>query len=453
METLKEKSAISSRILKTELINWRELKFIQNDNFKELSEEAKHKLKASIVSNNFMQPFYVWEDESGQKWCLDGKHRTILLEALIADGIKVPFQLPATFIYCESKKDAAKLVLLFSSQYAKVTQEGMFDFLTLNELDFADLKGEIDLPEFSDLKFEQKFAPLDEESIEEDGEEVSDEELIVKPGDLFQLGKHLLYCGSFEDIDVISKMFNNSKARIVFTDPPYNLKTDAFSNNGSVKHEDFAMGSGEMSDKEFVDFLIKVMNTSCEFSIDGSIHYICMDWRHAWHMSEASLKVYGSVEPKNLVVWNKNNAGMGSFYRSKHEFIYVYKNGAGEHLSNVNLGDRYRSNVWEYPISTSFNNEDKSELKNHPTPKPVKMVADAILDTTNENEIVVDWFVGSGTTIIASEITNRICYATEIAPKYVQSTIIRYIKQCQKLNKQPAVLHLNGSLTLDDFTN
>lgn len=152
METLKEKSAISSRILKTELINWRELNFIQNDNFKELSEEAKHKLKASIVSNNFMQPFYVWEDENSKKWCLDGKHRTLLLEALINDGIKVPLELPATFIECKSKKDAAKLVLLFSSQYAKVTEIGFSDFIKLNELNLEEFISEIDLPSL-DMSF------------------------------------------------------------------------------------------------------------------------------------------------------------------------------------------------------------------------------------------------------------------------------------------------------------
>ena len=350
MELLKEKSAINSRIIKTELINWRELQFIQNENFKELSNEAKHKLKASIVSNNFMQPFYIWEDQNGVRWCLDGKHRTLLLEDLINDKLNVPFELPATFIQCETKKDAAKLVLLFSSQYAKVTQEGMFDFLTLNELDFSELKSEIDLPEFSELKFEQKFADLNEEEIEEDPFEVADENIIVKPGDIFQLGEHMLYCGSFENTIAIENMFQNRKARIVFTDPPYNLKADAFSNNGSVKHEDFAMASGEMNDDEFVGFLEKVMKVSCDHSVDGAIHYICMDWRHSWHMSEASLKIYGSVEPKNLVVWNKNNAGMGSFYRSKHEFVYVYKHGSADHLSNINLGDRYRSNVWDYPI-------------------------------------------------------------------------------------------------------
>ena len=450
-KVLTEKNSITSRILKTELINWRELKFIQNENFKDLSEEAKHKLKASIVSNNFMQPFYVWEDEAGLKWCLDGKHRTLLLEQLIKESVNIPYQLPATFIQCENKKDAAKIVLLFSSQYAKITEQGLFDFLTINDLDFLELKDQIDVPEFSELKFEQKFIHIDIDTEEDEIPITTDENLIVKAGDVFKLNDHVLFCGSFENEARIIEILNGKLARIIFTDPPYNLKTNAFSNNGSVTHEDFAMAAGEMSDEEFAKFLADVMRTSNSFSVLGAIHFICMDWRHAWHMAEASKKIHGFIMPKNLIVWNKNNAGMGSFYRSKHEFVYVFKNGDEKHLSNVNLGDRFRSNVWDYPISTSFNNADKEELKNHPTPKPVQMVVDAILDMTIEGDLVIDWFMGSGTTLIAADLTNRKAFGTEIEPKYIQSNILRYIKHCEKLGKVVKFDHVNGKLTLDSF--
>lgn len=443
---------IKSRVLKTELINWRELRFIQGDSFKDLDENAKHKLKASIVANDFTQPFYIWEDPDQVRWCLDGKHRTLLLQELIAEGVSVPYELPATFIHCEDRKEAARLVLIYSSVYAKITQEGMFEFLQENNLEYADLKEQINLPEFSELKFEQKFDSIEDEKIEEETVEVADADLIVKSGDMFMVGKHMLYCGNFQDRDQVEGMLNGRLARVVFTDPPYNLKTDAFSNNGSVEHADFAMASGEMSDEEFSMFLAQVMKESILNSIDGAIHYICMDWRHAWHMSQASKEMYGSVEPKNLIVWNKNNAGMGSFYRSKHEFIYVFKAGEDPHVSNINLGDRYRTNVWEYPISTSFNNEDKEELKNHPTPKPVKMVADALLDASNEGELVIDWFVGSGTTLIAAEITNRASVCVDIEPKFIQSTIKRYINQCRKLSRDPHLVHMNGNLTLETFS-
>lgn len=449
MESLTEKNSVQSRVLKTELINWRELQFVQNENFKEFEPDAKHKLKSSIIGNNFTTPFYVWEDPSGIRWCLDGKHRTILLEELISEGVQVPYQLPATFIDCPDKKAAAKLVLLFSSQYARVTQEGMFDFLKLNDLDFSELKGEIDIPDFSELRFEQKFSFTEDLQSEDELIDMTEKTIIVKSGDVFRLGKHTLYCGSFMDMAIMNLI--PEKARIVFTDPPYNLAANEFSNKGVTEHTDFAMAGGEMSDDEFMLFLQGIMKRCCEYSLPGAIHYICMDWRHVWHMSEAARTVYGSVIPKQLVVWNKTLGANGSFYRAKHELVFIYKNGEEKHLSNIDLKDRTRYNVWDYPNATSFANPDRKELLNHPTPKPVQMVVDAILDTTNEGDVVIDWFMGSGTTLIAAEITNRVAFGTEIEPKYIQSEILRYIKHCEKNGKVPMVEHLNGPLTLEAF--
>lgn len=448
MET---KTDIASRVIKTENINWQELQFIQTDKFKELPEDAKHKLKASLISNNFTQPFYIWEEEeTGIKYCLDGKHRTLLLDELIKEKVNVPYLLPATFIRCENKKEAAKLVLVYSSIYAKITQEGLNEFIQFNELDLEELKMEIDLPEFSMPRFEQKFnfsVPEQEDEIPE----VPEENVIVKPGDLFQLGEHRLVCGSCLNPEIVRLLIGGEKARIIFTDPPYNLAAADFTNNGAQQHEDFAMGGGEMSEEEFMQFLKSVMTISCEHSINGSIHYICMDWRHIWHMSEAAKSAYGSVIPKQLVVWNKNNGANGSFYRAKHELVFIYKNGEEKHLSHIDLPDRTRYNVWDYPTSTAFNNPDRKELQNHPTPKPVQMVVDAILDTTDEKELVIDWFMGSGTTIIASEITGRKCFGSEIEPRYVQSTIKRYIRHCLKNDKPVSFIHLNGSIVAEDF--
>jgi DNA modification methylase len=451
-ETLEQKSNVKSRVLKTEMINWRDLKFIQNDNFKDLPDEAKHKLKASIVSNNFTQPFYVWEDFEGTLWCLDGKHRTILLEELIKEGMEVPYQLPGTFIHCDNKKEASKLVLIYSSMYAKITLEGLFDFMKFNELVFEELKDQVQLPEFSMPRFEQKFNPMGIEFEQEEEVEVPQaHEVIVKEGDIFQLGSHRLACGDFKCILLVEELMQSEKARIIFTDPPYNLKTDAFLNLGKVKHEDFAEGAGEMSDEEFKDFLQKVMEVSCLHSVNGSIHYMCMDWRHAWHMTEAGRNVYGSPIPKQLVVWNKNQGANGSFYRSKHEMVFIFKKGEARHLSHLDLKDRTRYNVWDYPSGSAFNNPDRKEMENHPTPKPVQLVADAILDTTNEGDLVIDWFMGSGTTIIAAEMTKRRCYGTELMPAFVQSDIKRYLNYCEKNGIDPKFKHLNGDLTAEDF--
>jgi DNA modification methylase len=159
--------SIASRVLKTDLINWRELKFIQNENFKELPKDAAHKLKASMVANNFVQPFFVWQDSEMNIWCLDGKHRTKLLEELLNEGFEVPYMLPACFIDCSDMKQAAELVLVFSSSYAKVTSEGLTDFLSLYDLDLKGLNQFIDLPDFDMIDFGSQFNGINPTEKEE----------------------------------------------------------------------------------------------------------------------------------------------------------------------------------------------------------------------------------------------------------------------------------------------
>lgn len=452
--SLLEKPGLISRVIKTELVNWREFKFIQQPNFKDIEPEAVHKLKASILQNNFAQPFYVWEDADGVLFCLDGKHRTLMLEELLKEGHEVPYLLPATFIHCDNKKEAAKLVTIYSSIYARVNQQGLFDFLTEYEIDFSDIKDHIDLPDFSTEKFEQKFdlhdiKTLDEMEADSEDHTVSDSELLVKPGDIFSLGNHIVMCHSFLD-DIVSKtIISEGKARILLTDPPYNLPASTIVSID--RHENFAMAHGEMTNEEFVDFLASIMQMARLTSVDGSIHYIFMDFRHAWHMTEAGRKVYGSPEPKQLCVWTKDIMANGSFYRAKHELCFIFKSGEAKHLSNINLHERIRSNVWTYPSANSLSNPDKDQLKNHPTPKPVSMLADAILDTTDEGEIVTDFFLGSGATLIACEQTKRRCIGSEIEPKYVQSIIRRYVAFCKKAGNTPEVVHLNGNLRLMDI--
>ncbi|TZF84528.1 DNA modification methylase [Pedobacter sp. BS3] len=477
---------ISSRIIKTELIDWRKLKFIQDDNFKELPQDAFQRLKNSILANDFTQPFYVWLDpETGYLYCLDGKHRTLALESLAGDGHIIPDMLPATYINCSGIKEAAKLVLIYSSIYAKTTQQGLFDFIEEFDLSFAELIDEIDLPEFSEDRYMQKFNVYNLDGCEEPEVEITDDEpILVKPGDIFQLGKHRLICDSFSNRDALDLLFGDVKARILFTDPPYNLPTDFFlkDNKKHNNHENFAMGAGEMSDEEFSEFLTSIMMMAIARTVPGAIHYIFMDFRHCWHMTDAARKAYGSPIPKQVCVWNKDMMANGSFYRAKHELCFVfnepsavplwnmdmldhggfYKNDQemififkhpdkAKHLSHLALKDRIRTNVWNYPSAISIANPDKDEIKNHPTPKPVQMVADAILDTTNPGEVVTDFFHGSGTTMIACEATGRICYAIEISPKFVQSTIKRYINYCVKRDIVPTFTHLNGNLTISDF--
>jgi hypothetical protein len=476
---------IDVRVLKTESINWRELKFIQEENFKELEANEKARLKASFLKNGFADPFKVWEDDKAVQWCLDGKHRCQMLEELCSSDVEVPLLLPANFMDCKNRKEAAALVLVYSSQYARITQQGLFDFVAKNDLDYFEMKEQISIPELSLERFEQKFDffNVNETAEDEDPEFGKETEIVVQPGDIFFLNEHRLACVDFRDTLPVSELIAGTKARIIFCDPPYNLPANFFTNKDEKRHKNFAMGAGEMSDEQFVQFLSLIMKRSRENSVEGAIHYICMDWRHVWHMTEAGRRTYGSVMPKQMCVWNKDVIANGSFYRAKQELvfifqngnakalwntdlldekgfyknndelIFVFKNGEGaKHLSHLELKNRIRSNVWNYPSATSTANPDRYELKNHPTPKPVAMVADAILDTTNENDIVIDWFLGSGTSLIAADKTNRICYATEIEATHVQHIIARYYRWCMKQGKEFNLQHINGNLSIENIT-
>ena len=186
------------------------------------------------------------------------------------------------------------------------------------------------------------------------------------------------------------------------------------------------MASGEMTEQEFTSFLRRALTNLADFSIDGSIHFVCMDWRHIRELADAADDVY--TELKNICVWSKSNAGMGSLYRSAHEFIFVYKNGRAKHINNVELGrfGRSRTNVWEYAGMSSFGKDRDATLAGHPTPKPLALVSDAILDCSKRGGIVLDAFAGSGTTLLAAEKTGRRGYGIELDPHYVDLIIKRF---------------------------
>jgi hypothetical protein len=183
-----------------------------------------------------------------------------------------------------------------------------------------------------------------------------------------------------------------------------------------------------MSKAEFTTFLTGACGLLAGHSIDGAMHFICMDWRHMGELLAAGEAAYSEL--KNVCVWAKHNAGMGSLYRSQHELVFVFKHGRGSHRNNVQLGQygRHRSNVWNYPSPNSFGRgtDEGNLLALHPTVKPVALVADAIMDCSGRSEIVLDAFLGSGTTIIAAERTGRRCYGLEIDPIYVDTIIRRW---------------------------
>lgn len=264
---------------------------------------------------------------------------------------------------------------------------------------------------------------------------------ITQPGDLWELGHHRLYCGDATQLESYKRLLGDRKAQMVFTDPPYNVPIDRHvCGNGQYKHREFAMASGEMSSEEFEAFLRTVCQAMARYSQSGSLHFICMDWRHMSELLAASQAVYH--EFKNLCVWNKDNGGMGSLYRSKHELVFVFKQGDAPHINNVELGKhgRYRTNVWDYPGVNSFNTDKSDSLALHPTVKPIALVADALLDCSNPKGLVLDPFGGSGTTLLAAEKTRRHAALMELDPHYCDVIIRRY----QTMTGKEAVLQRTG---------
>ena len=248
-----------------------------------------------------------------------------------------------------------------------------------------------------------------------------------RPGDLWALGAHRLICVDAMDPMVVATLMEGKKAQMVFTDPPYNVPVEGHvSGLGKTKHREFAFASGEMSEAEFTAFLAKAFACLCDHSADGSIHFICMDWRHMGEMLAAGTPIYGPL--KNLIVWAKDNGGMGSFYRSRHELIFVFKNGTAPHINTFELGQhgRYRTNVWQYRGANSFHAGRMEELTLHPTVKPVGMIADAIKDVSGRNDLVLDLFGGSGSTLIAAQKTARSARLVEIDPVYCDRIIARW---------------------------
>ncbi len=285
-------------------------------------------------------------------------------------------------------------------------------YLTELEIDFDVTVTGFDLPDIDLLIGELSPAasgddPADAIVAVEAGPAIS------RPGNIWQIGSHRLICGDSTQLETYQQLLGAARAQMVFTDPPYNVPIAGHVGGlGSIQHREF-VASGEMSQAEFTAFLQSVFGHLAAFSVNGAIHFQCMDWRHVPEILAAGTAAYADL--KNICVWAKYNAGMGSLYRSQHELVFVFKSGTGPHINNIELGKngRHRTNVWNYAGVNSFG-EDRGDLSLHPTVKPVAMVADAIRDCSHRRGIVLDAFVGSGTTLIAAETTGRRATASRL---------------------------------------
>jgi DNA modification methylase len=261
----------------------------------------------------------------------------------------------------------------------------------------------------------------------------------VYKGDLWIMGKHKLLCGDSRDRNSFTRLMGDEQARMVFSDPPFNVPNAGHTGGlGKIQHENFAMASGEMNSRQFGEFLEDAFVNCAAVSMDGAIHYQCMDWRHVEEMMFAGRSAY--YELKNICIWAKDNGGMGSFYRSQYEMVFVWKVGTAPHLNTIELGKngRYRTNVWNYRGATKTG--ANAELAMHPTVKPVPMIMDAIKDTSKQGEIILDPFGGSGSTLIAAHKAKRRARLIEFDPKYCEVAIRRW----EKLTRQKAILKETG---------
>jgi DNA modification methylase len=269
---------------------------------------------------------------------------------------------------------------------------------------------------------------------------------VSQQGDLWALGRHLLLCGDARERSDYDKLLAGQAADLVFTDPPYNVPIDGHvCGSGSVQHREFAMAAGEMSEAAFTGFLTETLTNAARRCRDGAIAFVCMDWRHMGELLFAGKAAF--TELKNLCVWNKTNGGMGAFYRSKHELVFVFKVGSAPHTNSFGLGEtgRYRTNVWDYAGISSLSSSRAEELAMHPTVKPVALIADAIRDCSRRGEVVLDMFGGSGSTLIAAEKTGRSARLIEFDPLYCDTIIRRW----EKLTGKRAKLATSGSLFED----
>lgn len=290
--------------------------------------------------------------------------------------------------------------------------------LELQGLEALELDFDLEITGFDGAELELLLNPSPSPDPEDQLPEAAGP-VITRSGDVWIMGPHRLHCGDARDPQAYASLMAGEPARMVFADPPYNVAIDGHAGGkGRIARRPFIMASGEMSGAEFTTFLTETLSGMAGASMDGSIAFICMDWRHLPELLAAGAVAYD--EMKNLIVWTKDNGGMGAFYRSQHELIGVFKKGRAPHVNTFGLGEtgRYRTNVWNYPGVNSFTPGRDDALAMHPTVKPVAMVADAIRDVSHRGEIVLDAFGGSGTTLIAAHRTRRRARLLELDPLY-----------------------------------
>ncbi|MCX7310375.1 MAG: site-specific DNA-methyltransferase [Alphaproteobacteria bacterium] len=383
------------------------------------SAKQVRQIAESMAAFGNIQPILI--DEAGNILAGHGRHRAAQLLGHadvpsvrvtgLSEARKRAFRLADNKIAANAGWDREILNVEFSEMTQLLAEEGLT----------------IEITGFAVAEIDQITIDLDgSNDPADDAPPPADSPAVSQPGDIWILGNHRLMNGNARSAADVKLLMHGEEATMAFFDPPYNVRIGSVVGRGDIQHAEFAEASGEMSPAAFEAFLSETLGNGAAASRDGAVHFICMDWRHVCELTEAAKPVY--PQQLNTVVWVKTNAGQGSFYRSQHEMILVFRVGGTTHRNNIELGKhgRNRSNVWTYAGVNTFRHGRLDDLAAHPTVKPVALVADAIKDCTARGDIVLDLFCGSGTTILAAERVGRRCFALEIEPNYVDVAIRRW---------------------------
>lgn len=389
-------------------------------NARQHSDKQVEQLTASIRSFGFNAPVLI-----------DAGNQILAGHGRVEAAKKLGLERVPTIAVEHLSTAQARAFMLADNRLAELST---WDFemlaVELEELSSADEPFEItdtgfELPKI-DVLIEERHKPKEEQDPADDPVAPERVEQVARLGDLWLLGRHMLFVGNALDRQSYQALLGRERAQMIFIDPPYNVPIQGHvSGLGKAQHREFVMGSGEMTSAAFEGFLRTTFERLVEVSVDGSIHYVCMDWRGLKELLAAG-SAYSEL--KNICCWVKAQGGMGSLYRSQHELVAVFKSGTASHINNVALGKhgRNRSNVWSMPGMNSFQKNRAEKLAMHPTVKPVALVADAILDCSERGGLILDVFGGSGTTLIAAERTGRRAAVMELDPHYVDVALRRF---------------------------
>lgn len=392
---------------------------------RKLPEKQIAKIVASMTAFGFINPIIA--DSSGEIVAGEARHEAALRLALET----VPV------IHIDHLTDAERRAYRIADN--KLADEGRWDINALaieidNLLAVDDIS--IELTGFDTAEIDvMLLGPSSKTEASDPADELPELPMTTTSvlGDLWLLGDHRLLCGSSLEAECWATLMQGEKGTAAFVDGPYNVKIAGnVSGLGKVKHEEFQMASGEMSRNEFTEFNVKWLTEMLPYCADGAIIDVCTDWRHVGEIEEAIRKCGLSL--LNICVWAKTNGSNGAFYRSQHEFVFITKKGVAPHINNIQLGKygRYRTNIWTYPGANTFSSTRINDLAAHPTVKPTGLVADAIRDVSNKGQIIIDAFIGSGTTILAAERTGRRARGIELEPRYVDVAIARWEKMTRR---------------------